>query len=288
MNSNAIKQISQAIAAMNSIREVNKEHEGADDDQSDTSSCSSSPEELATNPISAGSFADSVSPIDFIDEDGNLPMTNMPGLLPAVQEEEEEEDEDYLLPFTLPISPMKGGVGAGGLAVGEEDTLSTIGSESARPLEIVDSQSFETTLSHSHSSTSNSTRTSTKKEKDNEEERTKAVLIMRGVIFKQRSFIKHAARDKERSTKKYVKCKSENKKLSKENKNLQKELKKLSKHPPRESLEQEIELLREELELAKLELGRRRPGARKVPFVEMLHKMNDARKGGGDCKKGSC
>lgn len=191
-----------------------------------------------------GSFAASASPIDCIDEHGDLPFTHIPSLLPVVEEELEEDEEDINF---LPDIPEKKAM------KGEEETLatsSTAGSEFSRPMDSPSSITFE----HEDDLVQSDQRGSNP---NYEAERMKAMMIMKDVIFEQRSTIKRATKEKGLLHVKYSACKVEKRNLQKENKGMQKDMTKLTRR--NEEMEEKIERLRAELDLAQMELGRRRP-----------------------------
>lgn len=255
-----------------------------DDERSDHSSSTSSTSEDLISHLSAnqGSFAASSCPIDFMDEEGNLPLTNISALLPAVLEEEEEED-DYHIPFSLPaISPIKE-------RSGEEATLSTVGSESIKSRDVLPSkltsekqqQRSDSTVGTHHSSdieghqgTSDDTCTSHDCPEDHT--RMQAVLALKDVIFKQRSTIKRYSRDKRHLSSKYSRCKSKKEEILKENSSMQKRMSKLSDE--NNALEAEIRKLKEAL--AKSELGTNKSQAHadgKPSFIYALLQLNEER-----------
>ena len=215
-------------------------------DDCSTSSNEEDSEQFHDNRQELGSFAASTCPIDFIDEYGNLPLTNISLLLPVVEEEEEEEENENDEINFFPGIPEKE------MPRGEEetlDTLSTNESESTRTMDLHSSMLLEQEddlVSSEH-----------QQQVDDKGEQMKAICIMKDVIFQQRATIKRIAKDKLNVRSKYDKCKMEKKNLQKV---MRKKMTKLTRK--NQDLEDEIEMLRSKLELAQIELGRRRPVAR--------------------------
>lgn len=248
-----------------------------DDERSGTSSRGSGSNEITFH-LNSGSFAASMSPIDHMDEEGNLPLTDISALLPAVLEEEEEEEEEDLVPFSLPpISPAK----KNSIKL-EEETLSTMGSESIKSqdalLPIKKSTKTATYASFESQTCAHLKENQSVAQED--EQRMTALIALKNVIFKQRSTIKRFSKEKKRASAKYVKCKSEKKEILKENASMRRSLKKLSKD--KESLELEIRMLKEELTKVELQDSDSVPVKNKPPFVYTLLQLND------DIRKEKC
>jgi hypothetical protein len=213
-------------------------------DNCSTSSNEEEPEQSYGNHEELGSFAASTCPIDFIDDNGNLPLTKISSLLPVVEEEEEEEVDNFFSDM-----PEKQ------LSRGEEetlDTLSTHESESTRPTDvlrssmILEQESNLVFIDHERSSYK-------------QEEQMKAMCIMKDVIFKQRSTIKRVVNEKCHVRSKYDRCKTEKRNLQNEHKVVRNKMTKLTRKT--QEMEDEIEMLRAKLDLARMELRRRRPVA---------------------------
>lgn len=79
----------------------------------------------------------------------------------------------------------------------------------------------------------------------------RAMLIMKDVIFRQRSAIKHISKENSTIQRKYEFYKLQNKSLSRASKQMKREVNKVCKK--NEALEHELESLRTELQLAKVE-----------------------------------
>lgn len=231
-------------------------------------------DEFNYSSIAMGSFAISVRPIDLIDEHGNLPLTNVTCILPAVVEEEEDEDDDFLPPTCTNNKS-------------EEETLSTTATECTASSRYLDT--FHSTTNIDHYQGSNDSSRHAKDEIDqrcisdrhvletihsmstaadvmetreikhkgknedalskDDSEQMRAIWVMKDVIFRQRSALKNISKDKVTLQNKYLLCKLQNKNLMKENKQIKNDLKKMKK--TNGSLERELEKLRAELQDAR-------------------------------------
>jgi hypothetical protein len=205
-----------------------------------------------------GSFAVSVSPIDFIDEQGNLPLTKVSSILPAVAEEQNEDDEDDDDADLLQVVGTSSKIYYHETMKGDEDdTLSTV--ESITECTI---RSIETPRNSTNTSIQQYESTKTEQELPNvinsidssKDDQTRAMLIMKDVIFRQRSVIKNITKARETLQKKYDLCKLQNNSLSRANKHIAKEMKSTCKK--NDALKQELEKLGMELQLAKIEILR--------------------------------
>lgn len=203
-----------------------------------------------------GSFAVSVSPIDFIDEQGNLPLTKVSSILPAVAEEQNEDDEDYDDADLLQVVGTSSKIYHETIKGDEDDTLSTV--ESITECTI----SIETPRNSTNTSIQQYESTKTEQELPNvinsidssKDDQIRAMLIMKDVIFRQRSVIKNITKARETLQKKYDLCKLQNNSLSRANKHIAKEMKSTCKK--NDALKQELEKLGMELQLAKVEILR--------------------------------
>jgi hypothetical protein len=214
---------------------------------------------------SLGSFSVSVlgsRPIDFIDEQGNLPLTKVSPILPAVAEEQEEDEEDEkdgdLLIQLTPPTKICHGTKKGDE---EDDTLSTAGSftecttnSSSTKLLVVDTPANLTrNISEIHFDSStpheqrkpNDVSSTTANSCQNDVQMKRVILIMKDVIFRQRSVMKNISKEKVTLQKKCDFYKLQNKSLSRANKQMTKEMNRV--HKTNEALEQELEKLRTEL-----------------------------------------
>mmetsp|Transcript_4146 Transcript_4146/g.7932 ORF Transcript_4146/g.7932 Transcript_4146/m.7932 type:complete len:372 (-) Transcript_4146:156-1271(-) len=204
-------------------------------------------------------------PIDFIDEQGNLPLTKVSPILPAVAEDEEEDEEvgeDGELHIQLHPSTTTKLCHDTKTVGNEDDTLSTAGSftesttnSSSTKLQVVESPGGSSTRDVQFDSTYSTeqkphdARTTPMVLVDsaykNEDQKTRAILVMKDVIFRQRSAMKNMSKEKETLQNKYDFCKLQNKSLSKANKQLTAEASRVGKK--NEALEQELEKLRMEI-----------------------------------------
>ena len=218
-------------------------YDSAEKDLDDDASSSGSSTEVSSDhdsepncPTFKGSFGDSARPIDFIDEEGNLPLTNVSSILPSVIEEDEEdihECDESLLPTLSPCTQGK-----------EEATLSTVGTESPPHTMRLYEREEEGNLYE-----------------EEDGKKMEAILAMKDALFKHRSALKRAERDKKYLRSKCSKYKREKKELLENKARTQKQLRKLKVKS--DAMKTEMEKLQEELDLAKMELGRRNPVAAK-------------------------
>jgi hypothetical protein len=218
---------------------------------------------------SMGSFSVSVlsttsSPIDFIDEQGNLPLTQVSSILPAVAEEQEEDDNSeadgaLLLQFVPTKDTCRTSTSST-----ENDTLSTAGTGTTTVCTTTSSSyrlpesplssnmeriKLESIEQHQSRVTSIDSCSCT-----NEDQMRAAMLVMKDVIFRQRSAMKKVSKEHASLQKKYEFCKLQNISLSKANQEMNKGMKRTLRKS--EALEQQVINLRRELLFAKEEILR--------------------------------
>lgn len=218
---------------------------------------------------SMGSFSVSVlttsSPIDFIDEQGNLPLTQVSSILPAVAEEQEDDISEADGALLLQFVPTQDKCRTSTSST-ENDTLSTAGtgtttvctttsssyrlpeSPQSSNMERIHLESIEQHQSRVASSSIDSCSCT------NENQMRAAMLVMKDVIFRQRSAMKKVSKEQATLQKKYEFCKLQNSILSKANQEINKGMKRTLRKS--EALEQEVINLRNELLIAKEEILR--------------------------------